>query len=101
VTGPPAAVPADSRVTHAHLGMWTLAALGARDFVRDDPNGMLMFRIGSGRPCRKLIVTLCADDTYRIERGHLAGLDWVTDEVVTGVYAEQLSEAARAAGERR
>jgi hypothetical protein len=94
-------MPADHRITWAHLGTWTLAALGARDVIHDDPNGLLMFRIGSGRPYRKLLVTLCADDTYRVERGHVAGMDWVTDEVVTGIHAAQLSETARTVGERR
>lgn len=40
--------PADATITLAQIGQGALMNLGARDFVRDDPNGHLWFTIGRG-----------------------------------------------------
>lgn len=91
--------PADSRVTWRQLGHARME-LGARDAVTDDRNGTLTFRVGPGRPHRRIMVKLRADDTYAIELGRLAkhrGLpEWhseATSGVDQGIYAEDLAQA--------
>lgn len=88
-------VPADARVTRAQIGAGALMNLGARDYVRDDPNGMLMFRIGSKRLVRKAIIVLNGSDLYDVEIGRLdrKTLDWVTEATRRDVFADQLAEA--------
>jgi hypothetical protein len=91
---------ADHRVTLRQIGSTTLASVGARDYVHDDGNGMVMFRVGGSRSVRKVIVTLAGDDTYIVEVGHLPthgahAFEWVTDRTDNGVYAEQLAATVR------
>lgn len=94
--------PADARVTLAQIGRGVLMSCGARDFVSDDPNGTVMFRVGPTRKVAKVIVTLLADDTYRAEFGymHRKTLEWITVEVETGIYADQLAATVRRLGDR-
>jgi hypothetical protein len=85
------------KITLDQIGMPTLMACGARDIVHDDPNGMVMFRVGSGHANRKIIVTLTLADTYTVEYGHMPTrgarkYEWITDKTITDVYAEQLAE---------
>lgn len=94
--------PADARVTIAQIGRGVLMSCGARDFVRDDANGTLMFRVGPGRKVSKVIVSLMADDTYRVEYGFMnrRTLAWITVDVETGIYADQLAATVRRLGDR-
>lgn len=93
---------ADRRVTLAQIGQGNLMACGARDVVHDDPNGMVMFRVGSGPVLRKVIVKLMPSDTYSVERGHLNrdSYEWVVDEQEHDVYADQLGATVRRLGDR-
>ena len=91
--------PADSRVTWRQLGNVRME-LGARDAVADDRGGTLTFRVGPGRPHRKIMVKLRDDDTYAIEVGRLSkyqGLpEWhseATSGLDQGIYAENLAQA--------
>ena len=98
--------PADHRVTARHITQATLMACGAREFVHCDREGLLMFRVGSGRKALKVIVTLSADDTYRVEYGQMitkVGPNWGTwksIEVRAGIQAEDLAETVREMGDR-
>ncbi|MEV4642748.1 hypothetical protein AB0J80_35930 [Actinoplanes sp. NPDC049548] len=88
---------ADHRVTYLqHLGRVTRMRLGARDLVHDDPSGELWFRVGPGRPHRKILIALCADDTYAVEVGRLCRVDglpaWISERCETGIYADLLAE---------
>jgi hypothetical protein len=88
---------ADHRTTLAQIGRWTLTRLGARDIVYSDEGGYVMFRVGSGRPYRKIIVMLRPSDTYGVEVGHLKKHDglpeFFSDTVVDDhVFAEDLAE---------
>lgn len=88
-------VAADHRVTLDQIGRGALMNLGARDYVHDDPNGMIMFRIGSGRVVRKAIIVLNGNDLYNLEIGRMnrKTLDWVTEATRRDVGAGQLAEA--------
>ena len=93
--------PADARVTLAQIGRMTLARVGAREYLRDDRDGILTFRVGMGPTLRKVIVRLAADDTYRVEVGRMprrgaAAFTWIVEGVAEGVYAEQLAETVEA-----
>jgi hypothetical protein len=85
-------------ITLGHIGMPTRMAVGARDFVHDDTNGMLMFRVGSSHGAiRKIIVILELNDTYTVGYGHMPTrgahkYEWITDATRTDIYAEQLSQ---------
>jgi hypothetical protein len=102
--------PADHRVTLRQIGTMTLMSCGARDYVRDDENGTLWFRVGSGASTRgkvcKVTVRLMATDTYRVEYGYMVnrkGPDWgtwVDVDVEDDVYAEDLSTVVRRLGDR-
>lgn len=94
---------ADHATTWAQLGRWTRARIGARDMVYDDTDGWISFRVGPGRPHRKIIIKLCADDTYAVEIGTLRagpppmpglrGLPlYHAGELLTGIYADVLAE---------
>ena len=90
---------ADARVTWQQLGHARME-LGARDVITDDRNGALTFRVGPGRPHRKIMVKLRSDDTYALELGRLAryqGLpEWHSEATVgvdQGIYAEDLAQA--------
>lgn len=94
--------PADARITRDQIGPMVLMSCGARDFVCDDANGLLMFRVGSGRVLRKVLVRLCPDDTYAVEVGrmHRRSFEWITEGQETGIYAEQLPAAVLRLGDR-
>jgi hypothetical protein len=88
---------ADHRVTVRQIGRMTLMRMGARDFVHDDRNGELWFRVGAGNPHRKVSVVLRADDTYAIEIGKLKRrtFEWVTEAtagVDQGIYGDMIGE---------
>lgn len=101
---------ADSRVTLDQIGTMTLLSCGARDFVGDDKNGTVWFRVGSGPSTRgkvcKVTVTLMADDTYTVKYGYMVNRrgprwgEWVEVDTVTGVYADQLAATVRRLGDR-
>lgn len=95
-----AGAPADHRITLAQVGRMRLASLGARDIVHDDRHGRLWFRIGAGRPYRKIIIQLRADDLYAVEIGRLKRIDGLpefvsdrTEGMDYGLFADQLGEA--------
>lgn len=86
--------PADHRETIAQIGKGARMNLGARDFVQDDANGLLQFRIGDGRVHRKALVILTADDLYAVEIGRVdrRTFDWIVEANAQGVYADQLAD---------
>lgn len=92
---------ADASITIAQIGRGNLLACGAREFVRDNPTGLLMFRVGPERAKRKVIVRLLPSDTYAVERGHIdrKTYDYVVDEQELDVYADQLGETVRRLGD--
>lgn len=90
--------PADAAITLRQIGSMVLASCGARDYLRDDTNGYVKFRIGNGR--RWCIVALAADDTYSIEVGRLRKFDWIIDLQEHGIYAEDLPAAVRRCADR-
>lgn len=103
--------PADARVTASHIGSWILASCGARDLVKDDPNGLLMFRVGpNGKRVCKVLVRLMPNDTYAVEYGFTdlrpsrlsdpTWGEWQMVEQARDVYAEQLGETVRRLGDR-
>lgn len=53
------------------LGQSVIEAIGAQEFVHDDPNGLLRFRVGPTSALRLMVVTYRADDTYTVEMGLL------------------------------
>jgi hypothetical protein len=78
VPGPPPAPralpePAAStwRETRCAIGQRIIEAIGAEEFVHDDPNGLLRFRVGPHSALRMMVVTYRADDTYTVEMGLL------------------------------
>jgi hypothetical protein len=94
--------PADHRVTIAHIGAATLAAIGAGGvdrIVHDDPNGFLRFKLGVRN--RYLDVVLAADDTYTVRRLRYVARQaaHLEEERVSGVCAEQLAETVRRLGD--
>lgn len=93
---------ADASITLRQIGMDILMSCGARDIVKDDPNGMVMFRVGPGRKVAKVIVTLTPTDLYRVEYGfmHRKTFEWVTVEVEDGVHVEALPATVRRLGDR-
>lgn len=93
---------ADSQTTIAHITRGVLMSCGARDFVRDDSQGLLMFRVGPGRVLTKIIVKLMPSDLYAVERGHLdrATMAWMPDEQEFDVYADMLAETVLRLGDR-
>jgi hypothetical protein len=93
---------ADHRVTLAQIGKWNRAACGARDYVHDDKTGMVMFRVGSNRAVRKVVVKLTPADTYSVEVGHMnrKTLDWVVEDQALDVQAEDLGATVRRLGDR-
>lgn len=83
------------------IGPLNLAAVGARDFVRD--TDCLMMRVGSKRGrVEKLIVTLDPSDTYSVRYVAMRTRDFemLVDESESGVYAERLGEVVRRMGDR-
>ena len=102
---------ADAAVTRAQIGTGVLMSCGARDLVKDDPNGLLMFRVGpNGKRVCKVLVRLLPSDEYAAEFGYSDmrpsrphspewGV-WQTVEQVTGVYAENLAATVRRLGDR-
>ncbi len=101
--------PASGQVTRQQIGAGVLMSCGARDFVKDDPNGLLMFKVGpTGRKrLRKLLVRLMPDDTYTVEYGTTSTdpfsddfYEWRVVEQETGVYADQLAATVRRLGDR-
>ena len=102
---------ADAAVTRSQIGMGVLMSCGARDFVKDDANGLLMFRVGpNGKRNCKVLVRLMGDDTYSVEYGwtdfrpSMLGSGswgvWQPVERVDGVYAESLPATVRRLGDR-
>jgi hypothetical protein len=100
--------PADHRTTLAQIGRGTLMACGARDFVHDDPHGMLMFRVGKGgQVVTKVVIRLMADDTYTVERGSFTmkpsaedfGV-WRVEDQEVGIYCDGLADSVRRLGDR-
>lgn len=103
--------PARAAVTRDQIGAMTLMSCGARDFVKDDANGLLMFRVGpNGQRVCKVLVRLMPDDTYTVEygltdlrRSQLHADHWGVWQPIaqeTGVYAEDLAPAVRRLGDR-
>jgi hypothetical protein len=86
--------PADHRVTIAQIGQGALMNLGARDYIHDDKNGYLHFRIGPGHIVRKAIIVLNALDLYDVEIGHMnrRTYEWIPDATATDIDAAQLAE---------
>jgi hypothetical protein len=77
------------------IGRMNLMAMGARDYVSDEPNGMVMFRVlAGGRTLDKVIVTLDADDTYSVRFVRMRKPAYDVEELGSahGVYAEELGE---------
>lgn len=103
--------PADAAVTRQQIGGGVLMACGARDFVKDDANGLLMFRVGpGGRKVRKILVRLRPNDTYAVEYGYAdmrpsrlsdpTWGQWQTVEQAHHVHAEDLAATVRRLGDR-
>lgn len=93
ITATPGA-PASWVVTHHQIGMGVRMNLGARDYAHDDPNGVLMFRIGAERSKRRAVVKLNGSDLYDIEIGRLTrDLEYVVEAQETDLYADMLGEA--------
>jgi hypothetical protein len=86
--------PADHHATLKHIGPGALLRLGAREHVYDDPDGVLMLRIGSERVLRKAIIKLTPADTYVVEVGHIdrRKFEWISEEVVAGICCDALAE---------
>jgi hypothetical protein len=90
---------ADHLATLAAIGKWNLIRLNARDYVHDDKNGMIMFRVGRSH---KMIVVLRADDTYAVEIGKFRRINGLQEfcsiatigdgDGFVGLYADQLGE---------
>lgn len=102
---------ADGTITRDQIGMGVLMSCGARDFVKDDPNGLLMFRVGpNGKRVCKVLVRLMGDDTYTVEYGRTdfrpSQLDsdtwgvWEPVEQVAHIFAESLPAVVRRLGDR-
>ncbi|MFI5493556.1 hypothetical protein [Actinoplanes sp. NPDC051859] len=90
---------ADHRLTLAAIGRRRLLRLAAREYVHDNPIGVLWFCVGAPRPQRKIVIVLREDDTYAVEVGRVdrvAGTPkWISEAVVgsdQGVHDEQLGE---------
>lgn len=85
---------ANSSETYAQLGSRNRMVVRARDFVHDDPNGVLMFRVGPESAKRKVIVKLLPSDTYAVEVGHIdrETYGYVPDAQETDVYCDVLGE---------
>lgn len=102
---------ADAATTRAQIGTGVLMSCGARDFVKDDANGLLMFRVGpNGKRVCKVLVRLMGDDTYTVEYGWTdfrpSQLDsdtwgvWRTVEQVHGIHWPDLPAVVRRLGDR-
>ena len=107
--------PADAQVTRQQIGAGVLMSCAARDFMRDDDNGLLMMRVGPGGSRNgKVLVRLTPADTYSVEYGYAdmrasllrsdAGRAqwgvWQTVEVEHDVHAESLATVVRRLGDR-
>lgn len=100
--------PADARITLAQIGTGVLMSCGARDIVRDDPNGTVWFRVGARTPGKvcKITVRLMADNTYRVEYGYMINRtgprwgEWVNVYAEGDVHAENLAATVRRLGDR-
>jgi hypothetical protein len=92
---------ADAMVTLSQIGQGNLMGCGARDFVRDDPNGMIKFRVGPERAWRRVTVKLMGNDTYTVEVGHTdrRTFEYVADAQEGGIYCDQLGETVRRLGD--
>lgn len=95
---------ADHRATINQITRGVLASCGARQFVHDDKNGLLMFSVGraTARRLHKVVIHLMPSDTYRVERGHLdrKTFEWVTEEVEEDVFCDALARTVLRLGDR-
>lgn len=84
--------PADPDVIRRQLSLGVQINLGAREWLGHTDG--VQFRIGAGRPNRKVIIKLNGDDLYDIEIGHIKrrALEWVIDYQALGVDAANLGE---------
>lgn len=85
----------DPQILFQQIGRGVLMNLGARDIVYSLDDAYVMFRIGAGRPHRKIKITYNrGSDLYDVEIGRLVnrGIDWVVDDTADGIDAESLPE---------
>jgi len=97
-----AGYPADHHTTMQQIGSGNLMACGARHFVHDNPNGLLMFRVGAERSLRKVMVRLMPNDTYSVEVGktNRKTMEYVVEDQEHGIYADQVGASVRRLGDR-
>lgn len=93
---------ADARTTRNQITPGVLMSCGARDFVSDNANGLLMFRVGSGRVLRKVLVRLLPHDLYAVEVGRMdrRTFEWIVEDQRFDVPAESLARAVLELGDR-
>lgn len=90
----------DHRILLQQIGAGNLMACGARDFVLDGAS--LIFRVGSSRKLRKLVVTLTPADDYTVRFVELSRKTYevTADETVDGVYCDNIGDVVRRLGDR-
>lgn len=84
------------------IGIGNLMAVGAREFTRDTPNG-IMFKVGSKRgKLEKLVVRLREDDTYSVQyvRLNTKNYKFEANETLEGVYCDNIGRVVRTMGDR-
>jgi hypothetical protein len=70
-----------------------IAMTGAKDFVKDDKEQMVIFHIGrNSKGVNYVRITLTPDDTYKMEFLSMRNLELKVKSKVDGVYNDQLQE---------
>lgn len=86
----------NAEITLKQIGTLNLMAIGARAFVKDGKNALIM-RVGSGSKLAKVVITLDADDTYSVRYVVMSSraLKITHDETLSGVYCDSLGQVVR------